>query len=187
MWSYLDRNNNRKRDANEPRIISTVGTGVFESWQTTTTVAGPYTIRIEKLPNHRRLISELPGGNAVLGEPLEHEAPIVLEAPVYRARGTVFYDKNRNGKLDPREPLLQNVGIVVDKNDNGVKDSDEGIHPSDFGARFGFLIPHGVTTLKLTIPGRYQRLGLVSRDWTVRIFDSKAAGHLLIGLPGRKR
>jgi hypothetical protein len=187
MWAYLDRNNNRKRDADEPRIISTVGPGVFETWQTTTTIAGPYTIRIEKLPPHRRLISALPSGNAVLGQASEHTSAIVLEAPVYRAHGTVFFDKNRNGKLDAREPLLQNVGIVVDKNDNGARDSDEGIHNSDFGGRFGLRIPYGLTTLKLTIPGRYQRLGLFSRDWTARVFDSKAAGHLMIGLTARKR
>src|SRR4029077_18000981 len=78
MWMYLDRNNNAKRDANEPRIVGHVG-----DWQTPTTVSGPYTIRVEKLPNHTRLMSGLPSGNAVLGAASENNDAIVLEAPLF--------------------------------------------------------------------------------------------------------
>jgi len=181
MWCYLDRNNNAKRDANEPRIVGHVG-----DWQTTTTVAGAYTIRIEKLPNHTRLISGLPSGNAVLGAASENNDAIVLEAPLFRARATVFFDKNGNGRRDAFEPLLQNVGVLVDKNENGLKDSDEGRYTTDFAGKFAALVPYGATRLKLTIPGRYQRLGLFSRDYTIRVFNSKDGAQLIIGLRARK-
>ena len=111
----------------------------------------------------------------------------MLEATVYNTKARVFLDKNRNGMLDAREPLLQNVSVLFDSNENGIQDSDERTRLTDSSGRFAALLPYGTTKLKLNIPGRYRRLGLFSRNFTIRLLNGKSAAHLMIGLTPQKR
>ncbi len=179
VWSYLDRNDNGVRDEDEPRMIGTVGW----DYQITTTTEGNYTVRLEKIPDDLQLVSDLPSGTAVLGYAYEHD-PIYL---AYKTQATVFFDKNRNGKRDRREPLLQNVRVVVDRNDNGIAESSERKYRTNSAGRFNTFMPYGRTRVKVMIPARYRKLGLFSHQWNVNVLSSADAAGLLIGLPARKR
>jgi hypothetical protein len=83
--------------------------------------------------------------------------------------------------------MLQDVGVVVDRNEDGNENSNE--HPirTNLMGRFATSLPYGPWRLMLNVPNRYQRFGLFSRDWMVRVYSSAGAAHLFIGLPARKR
>jgi hypothetical protein len=181
VLSYLDYNNNFKRDADEPSILGAVGW----DYQIITTIPGDYTVRLEQIPNHLRLISELPTGTAVMGNLNEHE-PIYLDAPVYEGTPTFFFDRNGNGRRDRGEPLLKDVGVAIDSNDNGKQDRDELTYYTDKNGQFSAVIPYGTSRLILTVPDRYRHMGIFSRDVVIAVFSSMDAEGLLIGLRGKK-
>ena len=88
---------------------------------------------------------------------------------------------------DRHEPLLQNVRVVVDRNDNGIAERGEKKYRTDSAGRFNTFMPYGRTRLKVMIPARYRKLGLFSHESNVKILSSADAAGLLIALRARKR
>jgi len=158
---YLDRNDNYLRDNDEP--ISYV---FNRSYQFTTTTPGPYTVRLEMIPENTRRTSGLPTGTAVMGQAHEHEQ---INLDVLRASGKIFFDRDRDGKQDEHEVALSKISILLDKNKNGRRDAHEPVYKTDSKGRFRFPVPYGASRLKLMVPARYARLGLFSTDWLIRV------------------
>lgn len=148
---YLDLNNNGKRNTNEP-IVTTTKSGQYSF---SNLPAGNYQVRLYKAPTGFRASGPAISGGIALGGGVNLEGQNIPLTQKAQVSGTVFYDKNKNGKKDASETGRSGVKVFLDADKDGVLDKNEKSVMTDAGGNFTLTPPAGTYSLKAIAPKGY--------------------------------
>jgi len=139
---YLDKNNNGKFDSGEKyRLTDANGDYLFEAL-----TDGTYYVRQTTPTGYRRTFPSKTSYTVVLTKGVSGTGKNFGDTTTALLSGTVFNDKNSNGKLDKGEGGLAGFRIFLDNNKNGKLDTGEAIADSD---------KNGYWVFKAVKPGTY--------------------------------
>ena len=131
---YMDANNNGVLDSGEQTAI-TDSTGKYTFYQVP---LGQKVVR-ENVPGGYRQTRPTSGfftANVTRGKIAA--VPDFGNSTTGKISGKVFYDLNRNGVQDPKEPGLGGADVYLDTNQNGKWDPGEPIKKTNSGGRYVF-------------------------------------------------
>ena len=140
---YLDGNDNGKLDAGEPvAVTNTDGSYMFGNIE-----PGIYHVRV--LPKTGYAVTAPATGDfnvsVGFGQTLIENFGETSRAII---SGTVFSDKNKNGKLNPGESGLFGWTVFIDANNTGVLDASETSTLTDSKGHYSFVLAPGTYIVK---------------------------------------
>ena len=134
--AYLDRNNNRRRDAGERSAT----TGSAGNYQFSNLAAGTHTVRVV-VPSGFRQTKPPPDGGPHVVTLRPGQAATDRGFGVTRnafVSGTVFRDRDRDGRLDNGEVGLGGRTVFLDADGDGRLDAGEAAATTDSRGRYTF-------------------------------------------------
>ncbi|MGH7179324.1 MAG: SdrD B-like domain-containing protein [Tepidisphaeraceae bacterium] len=149
---FVDKNKNGRRDSGEYSAVSSSN----GSYRISDVPKGSYLLR-EELPQGFRVTSNYRPSVTVRGGLTEVQN--FYNSQTARITGTIFNDKNRNGRIDAGESPLEMLNLYLDLNDNGERDDFEPVAGTNQYGTYSFVVPFGIYRVRQDLyPGYTQTL-----------------------------